>query len=339
MSKYKIKRKLPENLNNEDLFMFEHEFERSFQKIKLINKKNIYINKFQFFKGNKFLFGSKYWNMNEYKFKRKLKTIVKNLFLKNNHSKIEIIKNASWIANEKSHNYFHWFGDALQRVEFLIEKKYPELILLSKNYENKEYVTEILDGLNLNYIFLDDNKTYLVENLDITTHAAVSGNFDSNLINNISKRLKNLYLEENNKNYVDRIWISRQSADKRKISNTEEVFDILDDYDFKIIEFENLKLIEQIQLVNSAKVLGGVHGAGLTNMLFLDKNKDVIEIRGSGDYKNNCFYSLSSALDLNYYYFLAKVENNNYYGSDYFVDPQRFKSFLKLHFPVKNRDK
>ena len=39
--------------------------------------------------------------MNEYKFKRKLKTIVKNLFLKNNHSKIEIIKNASWIANKK----------------------------------------------------------------------------------------------------------------------------------------------------------------------------------------------------------------------------------------------
>ena len=32
MSKYKIKRKLPENINNEDLFMFEHEFERSFKK-------------------------------------------------------------------------------------------------------------------------------------------------------------------------------------------------------------------------------------------------------------------------------------------------------------------
>ena len=52
--------------------------------------------------------------------------------------------------------------------------------------------------------------------MDITTHAVASGNFDSNLINNISKRLKNLYLEENNKNYIDRIWISRQSADKKK---------------------------------------------------------------------------------------------------------------------------
>ena len=338
MSKYKIKRKLPENLNNEDLFMFKHEFERSFQKINVINKKNIYIKKFQFYKNDKFLFGSKYWNMNEYKFKRKFKTIVKNLFLKNNHSKIEIIKNASWIANEKSHNYFHWFGDALQRIEFLLEKKNPEIILLSKNYENKEYVTKILDGLNLKYIFLDDNKTYLVENLDVTTHAADSGNFDSNLIKNISKRLKNLYLEENNKKSNERIWISRQSANKRKISNAKEVFDILNDYAFKIIEFENLKLIEQIKLVNSAKVLGGIHGAGLTNMLFLNENKDVIEIRGSGDYKNNCFYSLSSALDLNYYYFLAKVENNNFYGSDYFVDTRRFKSFLELHFPKENKD-
>ena len=62
--------------------------------------------------------------------------------------------------------------DALQRVEFLIEKKYPELILLSKNYENKEYVSKILDGLNLNYIF-DDNKTYLVEILDITTQLQI----------------------------------------------------------------------------------------------------------------------------------------------------------------------
>ena len=73
-------------------------------------------------------------------------------------------------------------------------------------------------------------------------------------------------------------------------------------------------------------------------MLFLNENKDVIEIRGSGDYKNNCFYSLSSALDLNYYYFLAKVENNNFYGSDYFVDTRRFKSFLELHFPKENKD-
>ena len=64
--------------------------------------------------------------------KRKLKTIVKNLFLKNNHSKIEIIKNASWIANEKSHNYFHWFGDALQRVEFLIEKNTLSLFYFLK---------------------------------------------------------------------------------------------------------------------------------------------------------------------------------------------------------------
>ena len=50
MSKYKIKRKLPENINNEDLFMFEHEFERSFQKIKLINKKIFILTNFNFLK-------------------------------------------------------------------------------------------------------------------------------------------------------------------------------------------------------------------------------------------------------------------------------------------------
>ena len=41
-------------------------------------------------------------------------------------------------------------------------------------------------------------------------------------------------------------------------------------------------------------------------MLFLDKNKDVIEIRGSGDYKNNCFYSLSSAFRFELLLFFSK---------------------------------
>ena len=45
----------------------------------------------------------------------------------------------------------------------------------------------------------------------------------------------------------------------------------------------------------------GIFGR-LTNMIFLNKNSNLIEIRHYGDKTNNAFFSLASAVGLNYYY-------------------------------------
>ena len=55
-------------------------------------------------------------------------------------------------------------------------------------------------------------------------------------------------------------------------------------------------------------------------MIFMKKNSLIIEVRDESDSKNNCFFSLSSDLNHKYYFIPAKVEKNDYYSSDYYLD-------------------
>lgn len=338
MKKIKVVRRHPKNLIKKDRFLFEHEYVKTFKKIKLSEKSNIFIKSFKFYRFNRFMFGSKYWKMSPFSFYIKLKIFIKNfLNFKENNSEIVFVEEGIWVANEKSHKYFHWFADLLQRVEYLIQNNYIDIknhppILLSENYLDKDYIIEILRDLNLKYLILNSQKIYKIKKLYTTTHASPSGNYDEVLIKSLSNRLKTIYLEtksEPQNNQITKIWISRELAEKRKLANKSEVYEILEKYNFEIIKFEDIKIQDQFKIVNKAEILSGLHGAGLTNMLFLNKKSKVIEVRGNRDVNNNCFYSLASALNLDYYYFLSEVENEDYYGSNYYIDPLKFEKFLK----------
>jgi capsular polysaccharide biosynthesis protein len=91
-----------------------------------------------------------------------------------------------------------------------------------------------------------------------------------------------------------------------------------------------------MDLISNADVLMGVHGAGLTNMLACKSDCRIIELRGSQDTTNNCFFSLASALELDYYYFMTKenpTATDKVGNVD--VDPVLLRDFLLTHFPFK----
>ena len=64
-------------------------------------------------------------------------------------------------------------------------------------------------------------------------------------------------------------------------------------------------------------------------MLFIKNQSKIIEIRGKEDSVNNCFFSMSSDLNHDYYYFLADNDNQNYYSGNYYINPSKFDNFLK----------
>ena len=55
----------------------------------------------------------------------------------------------------------------------------------------------------------------------------------------------------------------------------------------------------------------------------------IIEGRGRKDLTNNCFFSMASALNINYHYFLCDVENNDYYGDSYNIDTHLLDEAIK----------
>jgi hypothetical protein len=100
----------------------------------------------------------------------------------------------------------------------------------------------------------------------------------------------------------------------RRISNfckLQEYF-----YNFNIplkeIDFSNLSFEEQIETANSSKFIIGVHGAGLTNLMFMEQNSFVLEI----DFFNwgfNCYEHLASILGMCNYFRICdeKTKNKN----------------------------
>ena len=81
-----------------------------------------------------------------------------------------------------------------------------------------------------------------------------------------------------NKKVINKIFISRFRDSKRGRNLKNENDLIKSIKNLKKISFGNLSLYEQIKKCKSSNVLVGLHGAGLTNMIFFEKKSTIIEI-------------------------------------------------------------
>jgi len=326
-SSYFVERTLPQNIKDKDFKNFQHELKREFSLPKILIKKNVYVHQQKLWKYQYFNAFSNHWRMSNFWLRHKITLFFKNLInalIFRNNISYEVIPKASWVVDQKSWKYMHWFSDVLQRIEAIDQslKDYP--IILFNHYEDYEYIKYTLQKLKIPFILLDRKKHYLVNELLISTHVAPSGNYNEEIINHISEKLiasENSIDSTNNAKY-ERIWVSRQNTKIRKESNFKDLEIILNKHKFKIVVLENLKYNDQVSIFKNTKFLAGVHGAGLMNMLYMEKGTKILEVRSRHDSKNNCYFSLASALKIKYFYSYAHVDENlgGAHSGDYEID-------------------
>lgn len=85
----------------------------------------------------------------------------------------------------------------------------------------------------------------------------------------------------------ERIWISRRGA-SRSIAVEAELEGMLHGYGFDILTLEAMPWVEQIAAFRGARVIAGLHGAGLSNLVFTRPGATLIELT-NGDHYNRCF--------------------------------------------------
>ncbi len=323
---YLSKRNLPKNFTPKDFHLFKNEIIKKINKSYVTKRKNILSYNNSLFNrfGREIL--TDHTKMGVIPLKRKIKLIAK----KNNLSSIEniYIDKASWVIDEKSNRFFHWYTDTLSRIFNIIDltDEYP--VLISESLLENNYIKNSLDNLKINYLGYDLNKLLNIETLLIASHTAPTGNYNKELIKIISKQLS---IEDNNslKNEYQNIWISRNKGSYRRITNEKELSKVLKKFNFEIYYPENHTFKYNQNIFAKSKVIGGLHGAGLTNMMFMKKGGKVIEVRRKGDSINNCYFSLASDLEHDYYYINALSENNNLFKSDCYLDPNKLENLLK----------
>lgn len=307
-------RKLPINLNSADLGLFEHELKRAIPAINLLSLNDISVNPDGIlYRGARILsesFHLPYFHdvsgaramAKAAGRKSLLKFLAGNCLLRRGK---KFDGEAIWCSDDWSHMYFHWMTDTLPRLMAIHGRMGNATLLLPGAYQKKEYVTASLRPFSVqgvNFV----NETCRCGNLTIPTHAAPTGNYNVGL----TRDLRSLYTDffqnvPGDRDYGDRIYVSRCKAGKRRITNEKECFAVLEEYGFNTVYFEDHPFEQQVKIALKARYLVSNHGAGLTNILFMKSGCSVLELRLKGDSHNNCYFVLASALDLKYYYQLC----------------------------------
>ena len=329
MSKYPVTRNLPTNLQASDRNLFAHELKRFIPQSKRHIISNFVIDAqgtFITFTGVSDEIGEKssVYNISKSKW---LYLLLKKMIA----AKLHVIsKPAVWFTDGWSNGYFHWMLDALPRLHEATRNAGHKAIVLPRQFKGTHYVHESLKALGYNEIqFMKSGHLYFFRQLHFQTHLAPTGNYNPENIISLRKQLlqgipKPTFSEGK------RIYISRSKANRRKITNEAELIPVLKKKGFTIVHFEDYSWQEQVSICYHAEILMGLHGAGLSNMLFMQPKTKLVELRGEDDSHNNCYFSLASALNLKYYYLLLTSSKEDILDANFIAELSTFQNLLNI---------
>lgn len=223
------------------------------------------------------------------------------------------VEGYSTLWRSRFHNYYHLLVEVLPRlltIERLREYEAIEEIKLLCTKELTPTESYLLSKLHLDClrpVVVEPPYLYRMEHL---VFSPLKTRGQAGYLPPVyATRLRELLLPDRPSRKNRRILISRQRGRRRKIRNWEDVLRALEGLDFEMIAFEDYPIQEQIELAYDAEVIVGVHGAGLTNMLFAPQAK-IVELFPTPGIAPHYLY-LSRSLGHDYACVLGKEEDLN----------------------------
>jgi hypothetical protein len=105
-----------------------------------------------------------------------------------------------------------------------------------------------------------------------------------------------------------RIYVSRRKDAARPLANEREVEAAMRREGIAVVYTQDLSVLEQMSLFSSAELVVAPHGAGLTNLVWADQIRQVVEIFPT-HYFNDCFARLSRMVGADYRYVVSKADS------------------------------
>ena len=228
---------------------------------------------------------------------------------------------------------YHFFIDVMPRLYVLSFFK-NESITIIINHDVSDFQWQILKTFKVSYrnfkfIKIKRYQKFKISDYVFPSFSSLNNNgyLDDNILTFVTGLTRLAFGTELNINKNRRIYISRKYADKRKLANETEVQKILTNFGFEVVYAEHLNYKMQIELFESSNFIIGVHGAGLTNMIFCSKNTKIIEIHCHNNVNTHyCFMAKSCKLDYSYI-IGSKEDKNGYFNIDITLLEKELKEF------------
>ncbi|WP_417730317.1 glycosyltransferase family 61 protein [Rosistilla oblonga] len=197
-----------------------------------------------------------------------------------------------------SHNYFHWLCEVLPRLELARQAgvAQADAYLVDCHKPFQRQALELL-GVPLEKV-IQPHEGLLVqaERLIVPSYATAASR---RCLSETVLMRSGVQSDSKSGAGVRRIYVSRRHARKRSLGNEAEVAALLAAHGFEILCLEQFHLADQIRKFSDAAIVVGLHGAGLTNILWCRSAVQLIEIIPQ-NYARDYFELLASELAIPY---------------------------------------
>ena len=208
-----------------------------------------------------------------------------------------------------NYNYYHWLFDCLPRLRIAETICRPDG--RTKYYiaeDTYPFQKETLDALGISTASCISSKKY--QHLQATHLIATShpNPQHSPIPRWIVSFLRESFLKfSSSKNQKSFVYISRRdSVNSRRLRNEENLSIALESAGFGIYRLSELTFLDQVSLFSRARMIVGVHGAGLANLAFASKGAVVYELF-SEQFQPDMYERLSLLAGLDYYKIVCEV--------------------------------
>jgi capsular polysaccharide biosynthesis protein len=243
---------------------------------------------------------------------------------KKNSGECRVFDSAAYCLRGWVRNYYHWYVDTMPCI-FLAENCIPTIpLLLPSTSQMTPVMNGTLDTVDCDFINMNKGSDIIkVKELYYVENYLAHNNTDTNY-----RKLINL----NNKFSTlasTKIFISRKNAHWRRLCAEDTIEEILQERGWTLVCFEDYTYSEQIGIASQAKAIAGVHGAGLTNMIFAQPGTHVLEINLK-ERPNPDYYYLASTLGHRYWLLEGTRANTRttVKHDDVMIDTHEFKCLI-----------
>lgn len=188
-----------------------------------------------------------------------------------------ISKPVIYLREHGEMGFFHWMHSVFPRVDIIDSQGIPaEFALLIQS--KAKFQAESL-------------KLYNISDRELVKPSTTAPQFYQEVIfpsalvekgdfwlrpPSIKKFYSNLVFDETLS--PERVYITRQDAQMRRLTNESAVIDLLKQNDFVSVELARLSFVEQLNLFRQCKIVVGVHGAGLSHVVNMRATSGLLEI-------------------------------------------------------------
>jgi hypothetical protein len=241
----------------------------------------------------------------------------------------EHVRRALLLTDVHFEGFFHWFGDILPKLEALVRScgDVREYVVLVPATRDAPYVAESLAAYGVNHRVVPQGGFVIADELCFVPRLTPTGNYRPELMCGVRDRIGGRFPATGR---GMRLYVARAEAPKRRLLNEKELAPVLARHGFESVCMEKLRFAEQVKLASGSEMIVGLHGAGLTHMLWARAGTSILEIRGATETQNNCYFSLASDLGHRYYYVPARQLSvwRPSHLSDYVVDVEQVDAAL-----------